>query len=114
MNPVRPLGPEDELEQRVAELLADERYAGHPMREVLEAMVERMGQQLLRLERITQISDRYQTDVKQREHLLSRRYDLQIRKLELRWVPFIGQFWPLTSLTPGGRNRIWPQCRPDG
>jgi len=82
MNPVRPLGPEDELEQRVAELLADERYAGHPMREVLEAMVERMGQQLLRLERITQISDRYQTDVKQREHHLSRRYDLQIRKLE--------------------------------
>ena len=22
----------------------------------------------------------------------------------LRWVPFIGQSWPLTSLTQGGRN----------
>ena len=24
----------------------------------------------------------------------------------VRWVPFIGQFWPLTSLPPGGRNRV--------
>jgi putative DNA primase/helicase len=32
----------------------------------------------------------------------------------LRWVPFIGQFWPLTSLTPGGRNRVQSQCRPHG
>ena len=32
----------------------------------------------------------------------------------LRWVPFIGQFWPLTSLTPGGRNRVRFQCRPHG
>jgi transposase InsO family protein len=27
---------------------------------------------------------------------------------------FIGQFWPLTSLTPGGRNRVRFQCRPLG
>ena len=32
----------------------------------------------------------------------------------LRWVPFIGQFRPLTSLTPGGRNRIRSQYRPHG
>lgn len=82
MNPVRSSASEDELERRVAELLADPSYAGHPLREALEGMVERMGQQLVRLERITQISDRYQSDVKQREHHLSRRYDLQIRKLE--------------------------------
>jgi predicted transposase YbfD/YdcC len=24
----------------------------------------------------------------------------------VRWVPFIGQRWPLTSLTPSGRNRV--------
>ena len=30
----------------------------------------------------------------------------------VRWVPFIGQFWPLTSLTPGGRNRVRSLCRP--
>ena len=32
----------------------------------------------------------------------------------LRWVPFIGQLWPLTSLTLDGRNRVRPQCRPHG
>ena len=32
----------------------------------------------------------------------------------LRWVPFIGQFRPLTSLTPGGRNSVRSQCRPHG
>ena len=30
------------------------------------------------------------------------------------WVAFSGQFWPLTSLTPGGRNRIQFQHRPHG
>ena len=82
MNPFRPWGPEDELEQRVAQLLADERYQDHPLRDALAAIVERMEQQLLRLERITQISDRYQTDVQERVHHVSQRYDLQIRKLE--------------------------------
>ena len=32
----------------------------------------------------------------------------------LRWVPFIGQFWALKSSTPGGRNRVWSQCRRHG
>jgi hypothetical protein len=41
---------------------------------------------------------------------------LEYKHLEkdLRWVPFIGQIWPLTSLTPGGRNRVRSQCRPHG
>jgi diguanylate cyclase (GGDEF)-like protein len=82
MNPFRPWGPEDELEQVVADLLADQAYEGHPLRDALQAVVERMGQQLLRLERITQISDRYQSDVQERVQHISQRYDLQIRKLE--------------------------------
>ena len=82
MIPFRPGGPEDELEQRISELLVDERYRGHPLRDVLEAVVERMSQQLLRLERITQISDRYQSDVQERVQHIAQRYDLQIRKLE--------------------------------
>jgi diguanylate cyclase (GGDEF)-like protein len=82
MNPFRPWGPEDELEQRVAQLLADERYQDHPLRDALAAIQERMEQQVLRLERITQISDRYQTDVQERVQHVSQRYDLQIRKLE--------------------------------
>ena len=83
MNRIRPRGQqEDELEQRVAELLDDERYLDHPLRAALEALVQRMEQQLLRLERITQISDRYQTDVHERVQHMSRRYDQQVRKLE--------------------------------
>lgn len=26
-------------------------------------------------------------------------------------VTFTGQFWPLTTLTPEGRNRVRPRCR---
>jgi hypothetical protein len=32
----------------------------------------------------------------------------------VRWVPFTGQFQPLTSLTSGGRNRVRSQYRPHG
>ncbi len=34
--------------------------------------------------------------------------------LRMRWMAFIGQLWSLTSLTPGGRNRVRFQCRPLG
>jgi diguanylate cyclase len=77
------LGPDDSsLEDRVADLLADEQYRGHPLRDALEEVMARMGQQLSRLERITQISDRYQAGAQERVHQISRRYDRQIRKLE--------------------------------
>lgn len=75
-------GLDDNLEERVAELLADEQYAGHPLRDLLEQVMDRMGQQLNRLERITQISDRYQAGAQERVRHISRRYDRQIRKLE--------------------------------
>lgn len=81
-NRFRPGGLEDALEKQVNELLADERYRDHPLRDALEAVLDRMGQQLLRLERITQISDRYQSDVQERVQHIAQRYDLQIRKLE--------------------------------
>ena len=42
MDPFRPCGPEDELEQRVAPLLADERSRDHPLRDALGAILERM------------------------------------------------------------------------
>ena len=31
---------------------------------------------------------------------------LQLYVCELSWVTFIGQLWPLTSLTLGGRNKV--------
>ena len=34
--------------------------------------------------------------------------------LNVRWMAFIGQIRPLTSLTPGGSNRVRSQCRPRG
>lgn len=83
MTRFRPKGPEgEELEQKVANLLADANYTDHPLREALEAVVQQMGQQLLRLERITQISDRYQTGVHERVLHMSERYDRQLHKLE--------------------------------
>ena len=72
----------DLFDDRVAELLADEAYLGHPLRDALAEIVERMNLQLSRLERITQISDRYQSGVQERVRNLSRRYDRQIRTLE--------------------------------
>ena len=42
-------------------------------------------------------------------------YKFPLTKIEsVRWVPFTGQFRPLTSLTPGGRNRVQSDCRPHG
>jgi diguanylate cyclase (GGDEF)-like protein len=72
----------DAFDDRIVELLADEAYQGHPLREALAELYERMTQQVSRLERITQISDRYQTGVQERVRNLSRRYDRQIRTLE--------------------------------
>ena len=73
---------EDELELRISEMLADPDYNGHPLRQALEDLVERVSMHVSRLERITQISDRYQTGVQERFRNLSRRYDRQISRLE--------------------------------
>jgi diguanylate cyclase (GGDEF)-like protein len=77
-----PSRSEVDLDDRIASLLADPQYEGHPLRDALLEVMERMGQQLLRLERITQISDRYQSGVHEQVLDLSRRYDRQLKKLE--------------------------------
>jgi diguanylate cyclase (GGDEF)-like protein len=74
--------PEDELEERIAALLAQPEYEGHPLHQALQEVLERMSQHVGRLERITQISDRYQSGVQERVRHLSRRYDRQISRLE--------------------------------
>jgi len=73
---------DEDLEKRVQDMLADERYFDHPMRDVLQQLWCSVGWQLVRLERITKISDRYQNVARERVRLLSRRYDRQIRLLE--------------------------------
>lgn len=72
----------DDLEESVLALLADHQYDGHPLREALEQVIERMHQHVTRLERITLISDRYQTTARERYRHLSSRYDRQIHRLE--------------------------------
>lgn len=73
---------DDVLEARVQALLADEQYQGHPLRGALEELWEAMNVQLTRLERITELSDRYQKAARENTLHLSKRYDRQIRLLE--------------------------------
>ena len=73
---------EDDLEERVAALLADSRYQDHPLHGALTEVMDRLSLHVSRLERITQISDRYQTGVQERFQNLLRRYDRQINRLE--------------------------------
>ncbi|WP_071881562.1 integrase catalytic domain-containing protein [Cyanobium gracile] len=51
----------------------------------------------------------------QHKRTLQRRIrDWRVARVEMRWVPFIGQMRPLTSLASDGRNGIRHQCRPHG
>lgn len=76
----RPL--DDALESRILALLSDEQYEDHPLRLALEDLWEAMGTQLNRLERITELSDRYQKVARENTLHLAKRYDRQIRLLE--------------------------------
>ena len=80
MSPLRKL--DDELESRILELLADERYQDNPLRQTLEDLWSATSWQVSRLERITDLSDRYQQAARERVQKLSQRYDRQIRLLE--------------------------------
>lgn len=73
---------DENLEARINELLEDEQYNDHPLREALADLWSAMGWQVARLERITDLSDRYQKVARERALMLSHRYDRQIRLLE--------------------------------
>jgi len=73
---------DEALEAKILQLLADEAYQDHPLREALAELWTAMGTQLTRLERITALSDRYQQAARERTLHLSKRYDRQIRLLE--------------------------------
>ncbi|MBO9329795.1 diguanylate cyclase [Achromobacter xylosoxidans] len=69
------------LDQHIAELLADPAYAGHPLREALEALWRHTAEQMARIERVTQLSDAYQSMAHERELGLCDRFDRQLRRL---------------------------------
>ena len=74
---------DEKLEQHIQELLNDEQYADHPLREALSDLWDAMFWQIARLEKVTDISDRYQRAARERVNMLSRRYDRQINLLEI-------------------------------
>lgn len=71
----------DKLEQRIKALLADPAYAGHPLREALDALWKNMTEQTERIERITQLSDAFQSMAHKRELGLYDRFDRQLRRV---------------------------------
>ena len=72
----------DQLDQSILAALADPCFEGHPLRDLLEQLWQRMAQQVNRMERITAISDQYQVSAQQQARDLSARYERQIHTLE--------------------------------
>lgn len=70
------------MEQDIQAILADPQYAGHPAREALAALLERHREELANLERLTAISDRYQSVLRERNETITERYAKQLRQLQ--------------------------------
>ncbi len=62
--------------------LADEQFFGHPARDLMARLWQRIEEQISRLERISDISDLYQTQALEKSRSLSNRYDRQLRLLD--------------------------------
>jgi len=71
-----------DLEQRVAQLLADPAHDGHPLREALDELWRHTSEQLARIERITHLSDGFQSMAREREQDISTRFDRELRRLK--------------------------------
>lgn len=69
------------LDRRIADLLADPAYDGHPLREALSDLWSQTNEHMARIERVTQLSDAYQSMALQREQGLYERFDRQLRRL---------------------------------
>lgn len=72
----------DELESRIKQLLADPMYNDHPLHSALWQLWQRYHDHLNRLDRVTRLSDAYQSLSRQREISLSERFEKQVRQLE--------------------------------
>jgi diguanylate cyclase (GGDEF)-like protein len=75
------MSSERELGALVEQLLADPQYLGHPLREALLLVYQHSTDQINHLERITRISDGFQSMTRAQHSTLSERYDLQLRRL---------------------------------
>lgn len=70
------------LEKTIEDLLEDEQYLDHPLREALYQLWTNTREPLAKLERITHISDRYQSVAQEKTRYLSERYERQLRQIE--------------------------------
>ncbi|MDK2126073.1 biofilm regulation diguanylate cyclase SiaD [Parachitinimonas caeni] len=70
------------LEQRVEALLEDPAYTGHPLKQILAELFTEYREQLRQMERITRISDHYQSMARDSNLSLAERYQKQMRQLE--------------------------------
>ena len=71
-----------DLDAEIDELLADSQYENHPLRAALEQLYQRQQDQIAQLERLTSISDGYQSVLNQRYQTLTERHQKQLRQLQ--------------------------------
>jgi hypothetical protein len=73
---------DDQLEQEVMAILADQRYDDDPVRGLLARLWNRIEEQVDRLERVADISDLYQSHVLENNRSLTNRYEKQLRQIQ--------------------------------
>ena len=71
-----------DLDAEIDELLADSQYENHPLRAALEQLYQRQQDQIAQLERLTSISDGYQSVLNKRYQTLTERHQKQLRQLQ--------------------------------
>ncbi|SFZ76541.1 biofilm regulation diguanylate cyclase SiaD [Chitinimonas taiwanensis] len=71
-----------ELEELIKRLLADPEHRDNPLSFALGQLWHQYRELLNRMERITRVSDVYQSLARQREQTLAERFDKQLRQLE--------------------------------
>ncbi len=70
------------LEEEITRLLAEEEYNEHPLRAPLAALFQDYQDHLAQMERLTTISDGYQTVLREKNHTLADRFRKQIKYLQ--------------------------------
>ena len=75
-------GESNMVEQLIPQLLEDEEHDGHPLRHALEELWQAYQHQLALIERVTAISDGYQSVLLGQNQSLQDRYNRQIRRLQ--------------------------------
>jgi len=71
-----------ELDRRIAALLAEPAWQGHPLRSALAELYGEFGDLVRQLDRIMHISDRFQSVSREQSLSLHERYRKQLRQLE--------------------------------